>query len=52
MRGDCRDGYYEKLLEASPYLMDPVLASSEMDALLAKAEPIREGGTAQPRCCS
>lgn len=32
--------------------MDPELVSSEMDTLLAKAEPNKEGGAAQPRCCS
>lgn len=32
--------------------MDPALSSSEMDALLAKAEPIKDVGADQPRCYS
>ena len=43
----CRGGFCEKMLEAAPSCQtEPVPAGSKMDPLLAKAEPISDGGSA------
>lgn len=49
--GGYRNGFYEKLPEASPCPAEAIPGGSRMDLLLAKPGPIRNGGDASLITC-